>query len=84
MAVDDTLKNIEERLARLEAARLDTPQPSPWFRFGPITDPATIDLGRLSVSQLESALHSVHAEKARLASMETLINQHLERVKQPG
>lgn len=25
MAVDDTLKNIEERLARLEAAWLDTP-----------------------------------------------------------
>jgi len=53
-------------------------------RFGHIGDPPPIDLSRLNVSQLESALHSVNAEKARLASLETLINQHLERAKQPG
>jgi hypothetical protein len=53
-------------------------------RIGPIGDPAPFDFSRLNVSQLESALHSVNAEKARLASLETLINQHLARAKQPG
>lgn len=53
-------------------------------RIGHIGDPAPIDLSRLSVSQLEAALHSINAEKARLSSMEGLINQHLERAKKQG
>jgi len=53
-------------------------------RIGHIADPAPLDLSRLSVSQLESALHSVNAEKARLTSMEGLINQHLKNAKKQG
>jgi hypothetical protein len=53
-------------------------------RIGPVADPPPIDLSRLNVSQLEAALHSINAEKARLSSMEELINQHLERAKKQG
>src|SRR5690349_750376 len=38
-------------------------------RISPVTDPPPIDLSRLNVSQLEAALHSINAEKARLSSM---------------
>lgn len=48
---------------------------------GPIGDPAPVDFSRLSAAQLQTALHSVHAEKTRLASMEDLINQHLKKTK---
>ncbi len=44
----------------------------------PIGDPPPPDISRLSVVQLESALHSIAAEKARLDSMEQLINKQLE------
>src|SRR5213593_1848057 len=44
-------------------------------RIGHIGDPAPIDVSRFSVSQLESALHTINAEKARLTSMETMIKQ---------
>lgn len=57
---------------------------SAFGRIGHVGDPAPIDLSRLSVSQLETALHSINAEKARLSSMEGLINQHLERAKKQG
>jgi hypothetical protein len=53
-------------------------------RIGSVVDPAPPDLSRLSVAQLEAALHSINAEKARLSSMEALINQHLERAKKQG
>jgi hypothetical protein len=53
-------------------------------RIGHIADPAPPDLSRLSVAQLEAALHSINAEKARLSSMEALVNQHLERAKKQG
>lgn len=155
MSAEDNLKNLEERLTRLEAALAQRQQPTgpggftppggavvdpapypgggrwgyyhwphpvvdpgPWPRPvvdplpwphtvvdpaphpslqtasaaaafgrigpGPITDPAPPDLSRLSISQLEGALHSINAEKARLSSMEALVNQHLERAKKQG
>jgi len=72
------------------------PAPSPWGgmvtnqaasamalgRIGHVGDPAPFDFGTLSVSQLESTLHTINAEKARLDSMETMIKQQLERTKQ--
>ncbi len=53
-------------------------------RIGPIGDPPPIDVSRFSVAQLEAALHSINAEKARLNSMETLIKQQLDKAKQQG
>jgi hypothetical protein len=49
-------------------------------------DPPPPDVSRLSVVQLESALHSIAAEKARLDSMEQLIKRQIETAKkqQPG
>jgi hypothetical protein len=49
--------------------------------FGPGVDPATVDYSRLPVAQLEVALHAVNAEKARLASIEAQVTQHLESAK---
>jgi len=51
-------------------------------RVGPVGDPPPFDFSTLSISQLESALHSLNAERARLESMETTIKQQLERVNQ--
>jgi len=48
---------------------------------GPIGDPPPIDVSRFSVAQLEAALHSISAEKARLGSMETMIKQQLDKLK---
>jgi hypothetical protein len=53
-------------------------------RIGPIGDPPPIDVSRFSISQLEASLHSINAEKARLASMETMITQQLEKLKKQG
>jgi hypothetical protein len=53
-------------------------------RIGHIGDPAPIDISRFSVSQLESSLHSINAEKARLTSMETMIKGQLEKLKKQG
>jgi len=53
-------------------------------RIGHVADPPPPDLSRLSVSQLEASLHSINSEKARLSSLEALINQHLERAKKQG
>ena len=50
-------------------------------RIGHIGDPAVMDLSRFTISQLESSLHSINAEKARLASMETMVSQQLEKLK---
>jgi hypothetical protein len=51
-----------------------------------VADPPPPDIGRLSVVQLESALHSIAAERARLDSMEQLVKKQLEaaRKQQPG
>ncbi|MEX5217484.1 MAG: hypothetical protein AB7G68_10660 [Nitrospiraceae bacterium] len=58
---------------------------STFGRIGQIGDPPPIDISRLTVSQLESSLHTINAEKARLNSMEAMLKQQLERVKQqPG
>ena len=53
-------------------------------RIGPVGDPPPFDFGTLSISQLESTLHSINSEKARLESLETLVKQQLERAKQKG
>ena len=47
-------------------------------------DPPPIDVSRFSIAQLEASLHSINAEKARLASMETMINQQLTKLKTHG
>jgi hypothetical protein len=47
----------------------------------PIPDPAPIDYSRLPVETLEATLHSINAEKARLASTEAMVTQHLENAK---
>jgi hypothetical protein len=50
-------------------------------RVGPIGDPPPIDFSRFSAAQLESTLHSINAEKARLASLEALVTKQLENTK---
>jgi hypothetical protein len=47
----------------------------------PVGDPAPIDVSRFSAAQLQSSLHSINAEKARLTAMEGLVNQELEKRK---
>lgn len=150
---DDALKNLEERLSRIEAALSQQggasaafpsggpiADPAPWgggggwgwhwpyhwpprpigdpapfalrpmvdpatFAFRPIADPAAfahhqqaalgrigvtggdpppIDVSRFSAAQLQAALHSIAAEKARLDSMEKLIKQHLDKANSPA
>jgi len=51
-------------------------------RFGPNVDPPPIDVSRFTASQLESTLHTINAERSRLDSMETMIKQQLENLKQ--
>lgn len=66
------------------------PPPWPWglgggvYRppTGPVIDPVPVDFTRVPASHLEATLHSIHAEKARLASLEALITQQLEKVKE--
>ena len=55
-------------------------------RIGKIGDPPPPDFSRLSVVQLESTLHSIAAERARLDSMEQMVKKQLEtaRKQQPG
>lgn len=53
-------------------------------RIGRIADPPPIDFSRFSVSQLESVLHSINAEKARLDSMQQLVQKQLDAAKQKG
>jgi hypothetical protein len=50
----------------------------------PIGDPPPIDYSRLPASQLEATLHSINAEKARLASIEAQVTQHLAKQKEKG
>jgi len=51
---------------------------------GPVMDPPPIDVSRFTVEQLEAALHSINAEKARLNSVETMIRQQLDKRQQEG
>ena len=51
-------------------------------RIGPIGDPPPPDVSRLSAVQLQAALHSIAAERARLDSMENLIKQQLDKAQQ--
>jgi hypothetical protein len=51
-------------------------------RIGPSVDPPPIDVSRFTASQLESSLHTINAERSRLDSMETMIKQQLENLKQ--
>ena len=53
-------------------------------RIGPNVDPPPPDISRFSAAQLQASLHSIAAERARLDAMEALIQQHLEKTKQPG
>jgi hypothetical protein len=53
-------------------------------RPGPIGDPPPIDVSSFSIEQLEAALHSINAEKARLNSVETMIRQRLEKKQREG
>jgi hypothetical protein len=53
-------------------------------RVGPIGDPPPPDVSRFTISQLESTLHTINAEKARLTSMEAMVNQQIERLKKQG
>jgi hypothetical protein len=43
-----------------------------------------MDISRLTISQLESSLHTINAEKARLESLESMIQQQLGRLRQQG
>jgi hypothetical protein len=94
MAESENIKKLEDRVARLEAAVgaaiVDPAGPlfggGGGFRppHGPIGDPAPIDFSRFSAAQLQSSLHSINAEKTRLAAMEGLITQQLEKMKTKG
>jgi hypothetical protein len=53
-------------------------------RIGHIGDPAPIDVSRLSVSQLESALHTIASERSRLDATEQMIKQQLDKARQQG
>ena len=95
MADADNVKNLEDRVSRLEAAvgSAIVDPAGPWGGggggggirpHGPIGDPAPIDVSRFSTAQLQASLHSIAAEKTRLAAMESLINQHLDKAKAKG
>ena len=54
----------------------------PWG--GNIGDPPPPDFGRLTLTQLESTLHTINAEKARLESTEKLVTAQIKKLKQEG
>jgi hypothetical protein len=53
-------------------------------RIGKVGDPPPPDFSRLNMSQLESTLHSIAAEKARLDGLEKLVKGQMDRLKQQG
>ena len=66
------------------------PAPNPFFQgsmsarrlnFGPIGDPPPIDIGRFTISQLESSLHTINAERARLDAMESMVKGRIAELK---
>ena len=56
------------------------PLPIPWPLPWP-GDPAPIDLSRFSGGQLDSMLHSIHSERARLDSMEKMVKDSISAMK---
>jgi hypothetical protein len=67
-----------------QAAQSNPAAAATFGRISAVADPPPIDISRFSISQLETSLHSINAEKARLTSMETMINQQLEKLKKQG
>jgi len=53
-------------------------------RVGPIGDPPPPDFSRFSAAQLQTTLHGIAAEKARLDAMEKLVQTHLDKANKPG
>lgn len=51
---------------------------------GPIGDPAPFDISRFTLTQLETSLHSIAADKARLDSTEKLIKERIKALKPEG
>jgi hypothetical protein len=51
---------------------------------GPVGDPAPIDLSRFSLQQLESSLHTIAAERARLDATEGMIKERMATLKKQG
>ena len=51
---------------------------------GPIGDPPPVDLGGLTLAQLEASQHTIAAERARLDSMETMIKERIAALKEKG
>jgi len=49
--------------------------------IGTIADPAPTDVGRFTLSQLESSLHTIAAERARLDATETMIKERITTLK---
>jgi hypothetical protein len=69
--------------------------PAPWAsvfsrpsgfptHIGPIADPAPADLGRFTSTQLESSLHTIAAERARLDAVERMIKERIANLKKEG
>jgi hypothetical protein len=66
--------------------------PGPWPIYGgggyrppihwPIGDPAPVDYTQLPAEQLEGTLHSINAQKARLASIEEQVTAQLAKLKE--
>lgn len=50
--------------------------------IGTIGDPPPFDLSNLNLSQLESSLHTINAEKTRLESLEKLVKDQIANRKQ--
>jgi hypothetical protein len=48
---------------------------------GGVTDPSPEDLARLTVTELQAQLHRIKAEKLRLDSFETILNERLDSLK---
>jgi hypothetical protein len=51
------------------------------INIGPIGDPPPIDIGRFTIAQLESSLHTISAERARLDSMESMVKSRIAELK---
>lgn len=51
------------------------------INIGPIGDPPPIDIGRFTIAQLESSLHTINAERARLDSMESMVKSRIAELK---
>jgi len=47
------------------------------INVGPIGDPPPIDIGRFTIAQLESSLHTINAERARLDAMESMVKSRI-------